>query len=140
MSSRAQIRALAALVLAVLIGLTGCSLLEEAPGRTGAPQAEATDAFSGLAWVDEVDLPAEALDTLALIDADGPFPYSKDGTVFGNREAILPDQQRGYYHEYTVPTPGESDRGARRIVTGDEDEFYWTDDHYASFERIRRAS
>ena len=58
--------------------------------------------------------------------------------VFENRERILPAEQRGYYHEYTVPTPGEDDRGARRIVTGDEGQYYWTEDHYASFERIDR--
>ena len=58
--------------------------------------------------------------------------------VFENRERILPAEQRGYYREYTVPTPGEDDRGARRIVTGDEGQYYWTEDHYASFERIDR--
>jgi ribonuclease T1 len=83
-------------------------------------------------------LPAEAQDTVALIDAGGPFPYERDGSVFENRERLLPLAPSGYYHEYTVPTPGSSDRGARRIITGSATEMYWTDDHYRSFERILR--
>jgi len=87
------------------------------------------------------DLPREARDTLALIRAGGPFPYRKDGTVFGNRERLLPRQQRGYYTEYTVRTPGSRDRGARRIVAGGDPrasgEYWYTDDHYRSFRRIR---
>jgi len=75
--------------------------------------------------------------TLALIDAGGPFPYRQDGTVFSNREHLLPAEPHGYYHEYTVPTPDSSDRGARRIVTGGQGEAYYTDDHYRSFWRIR---
>ncbi|MDQ3988514.1 MAG: ribonuclease N, partial [Actinomycetota bacterium] len=63
----------------------------------------------------------------------GPFPYEQDGTTFGNREGLLPDRERGWYREYTVPTPGEDDRGARRLVTGGERELYYTDDHYDSF-------
>jgi ribonuclease T1 len=82
------------------------------------------------------DLPPEARTTLALIDEGGPFPYDRDGVVFENREGLLPDHDSGYYHEYTVPTPGASDRGARRIITGSSGERYWTDDHYRSFERI----
>jgi ribonuclease T1 len=97
-----------------------------------------TDRASGLRWVTVAELPDEAGQTLRLIDSDGPFPYDRDGVVFGNFEGVLPDHQRGYYHEYTVPTPGESDRGARRIVTGGPGEYYWTGDHYASFERIAR--
>lgn len=83
-------------------------------------------------------LPPEARDTVALIDAGGPFPYDRDGVVFENREHLLPGEPTGYYHEYTVPTPGSSDRGARRIITGSAREMYWTDDHYQSFERIAR--
>jgi ribonuclease T1 len=75
--------------------------------------------------------------TLALIDAGGPFPYRQDGTVFSNHEGLLPAEPHGYYHEYTVPTPGSPDRGARRLVTGAESEAYYTDDHYRSFWRIR---
>jgi ribonuclease T1 len=87
------------------------------------------------------ELPREARETLALIRADGPFPHAKDGTVFGNRERLLPRQPRGYYTEYTVRTPGSRDRGARRIVAGGDPrasgEYWYTDDHYASFRRIR---
>lgn len=79
------------------------------------------------------ELPPEARETLQLIHAGGPFPYSKDGTVFQNRERLLPQKSRNYYREYTVVTPGESDRGARRIIAGAEGEFYYTDDHYSSF-------
>jgi ribonuclease T1 len=75
---------------------------------------------------------------VALVDQGGPFPYDRDGVVFENREGLLPGQRSGYYHEYTVPTPGETDRGARRIITGSAGELYWTDDHYRSFERIQR--
>lgn len=101
------------------------------------------DRESGLRWVDLADLPPEASETLDEIRQGPPFPTRKDGTTFGNRERILPRRDSGYYREFTVPTPRSSDRGARRIVTGGPDhgtargEFYYTDDHYASFERIR---
>jgi ribonuclease T1 len=81
-------------------------------------------------------LPAEAAQTVALIEAGGPFPYDRDGIVFENRERLLPEESSGYYHEFTVPTPGADDRGARRIIEGTGGELYWTDDHYQSFERI----
>lgn len=84
-------------------------------------------------------LPPEARETLVLIRAGGPFPYAKDGSVFGNRERLLPQQPRGYYREYTVRTPGRRDRGARRIVTGGGREHFWTPDHYQSFYRIEEA-
>lgn len=106
------------------------------PAPTPTPE-EKVDPVSGLDWVDIADLPPEAADTLALIESDGPFPFDRDGITFENREAILPDERGGYYLEYTVPTPGESDRGARRIVTGDGGEAYYTGDHYDSFQRIR---
>jgi ribonuclease T1 len=87
------------------------------------------------------DLPKEAQTTERLIRAGGPFRYSKDGAVFGNRERALPRQPRGFYREYTVTTPGSRDRGARRIVCGglaptNPETCYYTDDHYASFRRI----
>lgn len=91
-------------------------------------------AFSGDIPVSS--LPAEARETLSLIRAGGPLPYARDGVVFGNREGHLPRRPRGYYREYTVPTPGRSDRGARRIVVGREGELYYTDDHYRTFRRI----
>lgn len=81
-------------------------------------------------------LPPEARQTLALIKADGPFPYTRDGAVFGNREGRLPRGARGYYREYTVKTPGAHDRGARRIIAGRGGELYYTDDHYRTFRRI----
>jgi len=88
--------------------------------------------------LDGQGLPPEAIDTLRSIQAGGPFPYDRDGTVFQNRERRLPSQPRGYYREYTVITPGSPDRGARRIVSGGDPpaEFYYTDDHYRSFRRI----
>jgi guanyl-specific ribonuclease Sa len=88
--------------------------------------------------VDAAALPREARETLALIQAGGPFPYRKDGSVFGNREKRLPLKPRGYYREYTVTTPGARDRGARRIVTGGQppEVYYYTDDHYRSFRRV----
>lgn len=82
-------------------------------------------------------LPDEARETLALIKRGGPFPYRQDGGTFGNREKRLPLKARGYYREYTVPTPGARDRAARRIVAGRGGEYYYTDDHYDSFRLIR---
>lgn len=97
-----------------------------------------TDPESGLPVVRLADLPPEAARTLELIDAGGPFPEDRDGVTFENREGLLPDEQMGYYREYTVPTPGSDDRGARRIVTGEGGELYYTGDHYSSFSRIAR--
>ncbi len=83
-------------------------------------------------------LPPEGRATLASIKRGGPFPYSRDGIVFGNREGLLPRQARGYYHEFTVPTPDSRDRGARRIVSGGGGGEYWySADHYRSFKRIK---
>ena len=87
------------------------------------------------------ELPVQARDVLAKISEGGPFRYDKDGTVFGNRERLLPRKKRGFYREYTVPTPGVSHRGARRIVCGGEeprspDACYYTEDHYGSFRLI----
>jgi len=87
------------------------------------------------------DLPPEARTTLAQIKQGGPFPYAKDGAVFGNYEGLLPKRKRGYYREFTVKTPGSRNRGARRIVSGGEPaasgEYYYTEDHYATFKRIK---
>lgn len=101
-----------------------------------------TDAASGLPWMNISSLPTPGQQTYRLIRSGGPFPYSRDGAVFQNRERILPGRSRGAYHEYTVKTPGSSDRGARRIIcatppvsTGPE--CYYTEDHYASFWRIQ---
>ena len=95
---------------------------------------------SNTATVDSIsvaELPYEARQTLTLIKSGGPFPYKRDGIVFGNFEKRLPLHQRGYYQEYTVKTPGRRDRGPRRIVAGERGEFYYTDDHYRTFRRIR---
>ena len=86
--------------------------------------------------ISAAELPKEARETLALIRAGGPFPYPQDGKTFQNREKLLPQRERGYYREYTVKTPGARDRGARRIVSGKGGEFYYTADHYRSFQRI----
>ncbi|WP_201467315.1 ribonuclease domain-containing protein [Janibacter melonis] len=111
------------------------------PSRSSSarPSAAATP-DSGLATVPASSLPPEGRRTLALVAAGGPFPYDRDGVTFGNRERILPIRDRGYYAEYTVPTPGESDRGARRLVVGDDGDTYYTADHYASFRQVEVGS
>ncbi|MFI1718299.1 ribonuclease domain-containing protein [Streptomyces litmocidini] len=131
-------RVLLALVLAVL--LAGCSSAgggatpaSQAPSRTAATASTGT---SGLPTVRTSELPPEARRTLDLIARGGPFPYARDGAVFSNFERVLPRRERGYYHEYTVRTPGERDRGARRIVTGRSGETYYTDDHYETFREV----
>jgi ribonuclease T1 len=125
-------RWLAGLLAALALLITGCA------AGVLAPTEVERDPESGLEWVDLDQLPAEARRTVELIRAGGPFPYRKDGATFGNREKLLPLRPSGYYREFTVPTPGEDDRGARRIVTGDDDRIlYYTDDHYQSFRRIR---
>ncbi|CUW27157.1 MULTISPECIES: ribonuclease domain-containing protein [Streptomyces] len=123
--------------LAVLCSvlLTGCA---SERGAATAPGVSTPAWATGMAAVPESRLPAEARRTLALIDQGGPFPYARDGVVFGNFEGRLPRQRRGYYHEYTVRTPGSPDRGPRRIVTGQGGEFYYTDDHYESFRAVLR--
>ncbi|MCB0130219.1 MAG: hypothetical protein KDD78_05210, partial [Caldilineaceae bacterium] len=93
----------------------------------------AENAPSGMPLITVDELPPEAVTTLLLIQAGGPFPYRQDGATFQNREGLLPRESNGYYAEYTVETPGSDDRGARRFVTGDQGEFYYTDDHYGSF-------
>lgn len=100
-----------------------------------ASAAWARDA-SQLPVIDPARLPAEARQTLQLIERGGPFPYRKDGSTFQNREKRLPAKPRGCYREYTVPTPGSPDRGARRIVAACDGPRYYTSDHYRSFRRI----
>ncbi|MFG1623144.1 ribonuclease domain-containing protein [Kribbella sp. NPDC049227] len=129
-------RIIAAILIAMLVITLAASLFGCAAAKTQPSSASSTDPDSGLRIVAVADLPKEAQDTLKLIDAGGPYPYSRDGVVFGNLEKILPKHDRGYYHEYTVKTPGEKDRGARRVVTGTGGERYYTDDHYESFRRI----
>ncbi|KUO06085.1 ribonuclease domain-containing protein [Streptomyces caeruleatus] len=97
----------------------------------------ATPAAAAVGSICYSALPSQAHDTLDLIEQGGPFPYDQDGTVFQNREGILPSQSSGYYHEYTVITPGSDTRGARRIVTGQSNqEDYYTADHYESFDLV----
>jgi len=126
----------------LLVGLAVAAasgwLSREAPrGSSTGPQV-ASDRGSAASQPDAAGLPAEARQTLRLIEAGGPFPYDRDGALFQNRERRLPAQPPGYYREYTVRTPGSPDRGARRIVSGGNppSEFYYTDDHYRSFRRI----
>jgi len=126
------LRVLLCLLLVVSAALSGFA---RADGRAGG------EAAPGIGWVNLRDLPREALETLELIRAGGPFPYTQDGTVFQNRERLLPQRPRGYYTEYTVRTPGARNRAARRIVAGGDPrtsgEYYYTEDHYNSFRRIR---
>ncbi len=129
-------RAIDRLVILVLVALATLS---------GSVVARSDRGHAALGEIAVADLPREARDTLALIHRGGPFPYRKDGTVFQNRERRLPMQKRGYYTEYTVRTAGQGDRGARRIIAGKgatgnaatSGEYYYTDDHYETFRRIR---
>jgi len=109
-------------------------------GAGSAPIA-ARDAPARLDEIDVAALPAEAREVLVRTRAGDPFRYERDGVTFGNREHALPARRRGYYHEYTVATPGERTRGARRLVCGGPrkapEVCYYTDDHYATFRRIR---
>jgi len=109
----------------------------DVPTPGTATTGEATAQAEGAArW--PTFLPPEAVATLEAIERGGPFPYDRDGTVFQNRERLLPERPRGYYREYTVITPGSRDRGARRIVAGGQppETYYYTDDHYRSFRRV----
>jgi ribonuclease T1 len=112
---------------------------------TGAPVAQARGPMDGTvrgvaATVRVAELPRQGQETYELIRLGGPFPYDKDGAVFGNRERQLPIERRGYWREYTVHTPGTRDRGARRIVCGGPQRVphacFYTADHYASFRKI----
>ena len=118
--------------MALLIALTPPLLASPAHARESAPS---------LREVDVAALPPEARDVLERVKAGGPFRYERDGVTFGNRERLLPSRHRGFYHEYTVDTPGARNRGARRIICGgprrSPEVCYYTDDHYASFRRIR---
>ena len=110
------------------------------PSAVPEPGSKAAVNPSGLPPVRESDLPVEARKTLDQIRAGGPYRFTQDDRTFGNLERILPLRARGYYREYTVPTPGESDRGARRIVAGTAGEKYDTADHYDSFSFIAEGS
>lgn len=107
---------------------------------SGLVQAKGPGFADTQATMSVADLPRQGAQVYGLIRQGGPFAHEKDGVIFGNRERLLPMQKRGYYHEYTVPTPGSRDRGVRRIVCGGQpttpDTCYYTADHYASFRRI----
>lgn len=123
--------------LALALTLSGLAL----PDATVWARESSTAVAASLPTVPLADLPAQAQATERLVRSGGPFLYEKDGIVFGNRERLLPRQSRGYYREYTVPTPGARDRGARRLVCGgrqprNPDACFYTDDHYASFRRV----
>jgi ribonuclease T1 len=94
-------------------------------------------ASAGIPEIAAAELPEQARQTIALIRKGGPFPFERDGIVFGNFEKLLPAKERGYYREYTVRAPGMKSRGAWRIVAGRGGELYYTDDHYQSFRRIK---
>lgn len=138
-----------ALILAVLIAV-GCTPASSAPessspaptsgalAPTGSAPRTAARRHSDLPTVPVAELPRQARETIALIDAGGPFPFDRDGITFQNRESLLPRKPKGYYREYTVITPGSSDRGARRIIAGKGGELYYTDDHYDSFREVLR--
>ncbi|MGW0367033.1 ribonuclease domain-containing protein [Streptomyces sp. NPDC002990] len=162
---RSLLRLLGAVFLcAALVGAVGCGGKKPAPAASASTGADLSAGSStppsappraphgassaapsavpewakGMPTVRADALPGQAREVLALIDRGGPYPYPQDGTVFGNFEKVLPAQKRGYYHEFTVRTPGERDRGARRIVTGQGGEFYYTDDHYRTFKAVLR--
>src|SRR4029077_3355826 len=103
----------------------------------GSPTFARESQKTKLTEVTLADLPKEGRETVLLIKQGGPFPYKRDGAVFGNFERQLPVKERGYYREYTVPTPGSHDRGARRIIVGRGGEYFYTDDHYQTFHPIR---
>jgi ribonuclease T1 len=131
-----SIRSVASMALAVSLGIT--SLATMTPNTA---IAKGSASFQRNEFVSVAELPPQGQGMVSLIYQGGPFRYDKDGTVFGNRERLLPNQDRGYYREYTVKTPGERTRGARRIVCGGlkpaaPEACFYTDDHYASFRKI----
>jgi len=129
----------------ILAGLAGAALAVALGAAVLAPvPAQARANADALPTIALSQLPPQARETHQRILSGGPFPYAKDGSVFFNRERLLPPQPRGWYREYTVPTPGAPNRGARRIVCGGTvptapQACYYTADHYASFARIVQA-
>lgn len=113
----------------IVLALSLPALVQAAPAADGGQ--------NGLPVIALAELPSEARDTLRAIRQGGPFAYARDGVVFRNFERILPQRPRGYYREYTVRTPGAGNRGARRIISGEVNEYYYTADHYQTFKRIR---
>ena len=138
---------LAAALIGV-VAVSGCAgtAADTGAGEAGGWSAQAADSqYADLAPAEPTtdlttmtveQLPPEGIETLELIASDGPFPYDKDGATFSNREGILPQQPKGFYAEYTVITPGSDDRGARRIIGGDDGSRFYTSDHYSSFREV----
>ncbi|MEU3275132.1 ribonuclease domain-containing protein [Saccharomonospora sp. NPDC006951] len=129
-------RRISAALIGLIVLVLGGWLIKDviSAGDSGDAPGSVPGAESGLRVEPLSSLPEQADATYRLIEKDGPFPYpERDGTVFGNRERLLPEKESGYYREYTVPTPGSADRGARRLVEGQADELYYTADHYSSF-------
>ena len=131
MSRRPRVAAL----IGALLLLAGCAAPAVDVG-TAPVSVTAAGPVSGLPTVAVADLPVEAQQTYRLVLEGGPYPYPQDDQAFGNREGLLPAAQPGRYREYTVPTPGSEDRGARRLVVADDGSAYYTDDHYASFREV----
>ncbi|WP_353950589.1 ribonuclease domain-containing protein [Knoellia sp. S7-12] len=152
---RSSLSWLAPLLVAVLVaGLWWVATRDDtlSPGDSPGAQATATAGPSGTAYPSNENTPDSGLDTIAesklpkearavlvLIRAGGPYKYDQDDKTFQNREGILPSQERDYYREYTVETPGSDDRGARRIIGGRDGDRYWTTDHYDSFRQIQEG-
>jgi ribonuclease T1 len=140
LTHRICVRTLSAILIAVymIVSLAGCSNPVLNSTLTSPKLEENSPTISQLkaGEIRVSDLPPEARTTLHLVKSGGPFPYSKDGAIFNNFEGLLPKQPAGYYHEYTVITPGSADRGARRIIAGATNKYYYTDDHYISFKLI----
>ncbi len=133
---RRPLLALIALVLALAVGYA----IQAAQSDDPAPRHSATSSVAASASVPLSSLPKQVAQTLALIEHDGPFPYPpNDGAIFHNNEHVLRSEPDGYYREYTVPTPGSADRGARRVITGKNGELYYTANHYVSFVRVEPA-
>lgn len=134
--------AIALLVVVVVEALLFLRSGDSSSGGSGSsttspsPSATALDTSSSVA---RSRLPSEARETITRIQAGGPFPFDRDGIVFQNREGLLPAEPRGFYHEYTVATPGSSDRGPRRIVQASGGVLYWSPDHYRTFRQIALA-
>ncbi len=113
-----------------------CTLLAGAMLGLGVSRNVDAAPLDAIATVSLETLPPQVRETIRLIRAGGPFPYARDGISFGNFEKRLPVERPHFYREYTVPTPGARDRGARRVIAGREGEFFYTDDHYSTFRRI----
>jgi len=125
------------LLLIVLLVLAGGAQAFQWQSHAHVPQSSQAQGSSSADAISVTELPSEARATLRDIKQGGPFEFDRDGVVFGNFEKALPKQARGYYHEYTVKTPGVRSRGARRIISGAVGEYYYTADHYQTFKRVR---